>query len=77
MTPLTTRDLGLLTLAEAAQIAEVSPVTVRVWIGRHNLLTTRIFGQVMVSELEFLDCEKARRNTPEGRAWREKVDTNE
>jgi len=72
MSPLTLRDIGLLTIAEAAQIAEVTPSTIRVWITRHKLPTTRALGQVMLSELAFLDCEKARRDTPEGRAWREK-----
>jgi len=72
VSPLTTRDIGLLTIAEAAEIAEVTPSTIRVWIARHKLPTTRIQGRVMVSELAFYDCEKARRDTPEGRAWREK-----
>jgi DNA-directed RNA polymerase specialized sigma24 family protein len=73
VSPLTARDLGLLTLAEAAQIAGFPVATIRVWITRYQLATTRILGEVMVSELEFLDCEKARRNTPEGRARREKL----
>ena len=73
MSPLTARDLGLLTLAEAAQIAGFPVATIRVWIVRHKLPSTRILGQVMVSELAFYDCEKARRDTPEGRAWRSKV----
>jgi Helix-turn-helix domain len=72
MSPLSSRDIGLLTIAEAAQIAEVTPSTIRVWITRYELPTTRFFGRVMVSELAFLDCEKGRRDTPEGRAWREK-----
>lgn len=72
MSPLTSRDIGLLTIAEAAQIAEVTPSTIRVWIARHKLPTTRALGQVMISELAFLDCEKERCDTPEGRAWREK-----
>jgi len=75
MSPLTPRDIGLLTIAEAAQIAEVTPSTIRVWIARHKLPTTRVLGRVMVSELAFLDCEKARRDTPEGRAWRQKRGT--
>lgn len=72
MSPLTTRDLGLLTLTEAAQIAGFPVATIRVWITRHKLPTTRALGEVMISELAFYDCEMARRNTPEGRAWREK-----
>ena len=73
MSPLTPRDIGLLTLAEAAQIAGFPVATIRVWITRHKLPTTRILGEVMVSELAFYDCEKARRDTPEGRAWRKKL----
>ena len=76
MSPLTTRDLGLLTLAEAAEIAGFPVATIRVWICRHKLPTTRILGQVMVSEMAFYDCERARRNTPAGRA-RRKSGTNE
>jgi hypothetical protein len=73
MSPLTSRDLGLLTLAEAAEIAGFPVATIRVWITRHKLPSTRILGEVMVSELAFYDCERARRDTPEGRAWRSKV----
>lgn len=70
MSPLSLRDMGLLTLTEAAEIAGFPVATIRVWITRYNLASTRILGQVMVSELEFYDCERARRNTPEGRARR-------
>jgi excisionase family DNA binding protein len=69
---LSEEDIGLLTIAEAADVAEVTPSTIRVWIARHKLPTTRVQGRVMLHELAFLDCERARRNTPEGRAWREK-----
>lgn len=74
MSPLSHHDLGLLTLPEAAEIAGFPVATIRVWITRYKLPTTRVLGQVMVSELAFLDCEKARRNTPEGRARRKKSD---
>jgi hypothetical protein len=67
LSPLSLRDMGLLTLAEAAEIAGFPVATIRVWITRYKLPTTRILGQVMVSELAFYDCEKARRNTPQGR----------
>jgi len=70
MSPLSLHDMGLLTLTEAAEIAGFPVSTIRVWITRHNLPTTRILGQVMVSEMAFYDCERARRNTPEGRARR-------
>ena len=72
MSPLSSRDLGLLTLSEAAEIAGFPVATIRVWIVRYQLASTRILGQVMVSEMAFYDCERARRNTPEGRAWRKK-----
>jgi len=62
--------MGLLTLTEAAEIAGFPVATIRVWITRYRLPTTRILGQVMVSEMAFYDCERARRNTPEGRARR-------
>jgi predicted site-specific integrase-resolvase len=76
VSPLTSRDLGLLTLAEAAQIAGLPVATIRVWITRYKLPTTRaLFGQVMVSELAFYDCEKARRDTPQRRALTRGNDT--
>ena len=62
--------MGLLTLAEAAEIAGFPVATIRVWITRYQLPTTRILGQVMVSEMAFYDCERARRNTPQGRSRR-------
>lgn len=70
MSPLSLRDMGLLTLTEAAEIAGFPVATIRVWITRYNLPTTRILGQVMVSEMAFYDCERARRNTPQGRCRR-------
>ena len=70
MSPLSLRDMGLLTLTEAAEIAGFPVATIRVWITRYQLPTTRILGQVMVSEMAFYDCERARRNTPQGRSRR-------
>ena len=70
MSPLSLHDLGLLTLSEAAQIAGFPVATIRVWITRYNLASTRILGEVMISEMEFYDCERARRNTPQGRCRR-------
>lgn len=70
MSPLSHHDLGLLTLTEASQIAGFSVSTIRVWITRYKLPTTRVLGQVMVSELAFYDCEKGRRDTPQGRVHR-------
>ena len=70
--PLSHHDKGLLTIAEAAEIAKVSPSTIRVWIGRYNLKTTRVLGPVMISKTAFIDCVQKRCDTPEGRAWRRK-----
>jgi len=70
LSPLSLRDMGLLTLTEAAEIAGFPVATIRVWITRYQLPTTRILGQVMVSEMAFYDCERARRNTPQGRSRR-------
>ena len=72
LSPLSHRDKGLFTIAEAAEIAKVSPSTIRVWIGRHKLPTTRVLGRVMISKTAFVDCVQKRCDTPEGRAWRRK-----
>lgn len=76
MSPLTSRDLGLLTLSEASEIVGLPTATIRVWITRYQLPTTQALGEVMVSEMALLDCERARRNTPQGRSKRQ-VHTNE
>jgi len=73
MSPLTARDLGLLTLTEASEIAGFPVATIRVWICRYQLATTSILGEVMLSELAFYDCEKARRDTPQRRAQRKET----
>lgn len=70
MSPLTTRDIGLLTLAEASEISGLPVATMRVWIVRYHLSSTRALGEVMISELAFYDCEKARRDTPQGQVKR-------
>ena len=75
MSPLSSRDLGLLTLAEAAEIAGFPVATIRVWIVRYQLASTRILGEVMVSELAFYDCERARRDTPQRRGLTRGNDT--
>jgi len=75
MSPLTPHDIGLLTLAEAAEIAGFPVATMRVWIVRYQLPTTRILGEVMVSEMAFYDCEKARRDTPQRRGLTRGNDT--
>lgn len=56
-------DLGLLTYAEAAAIADVKVVTVRAWVTRYGLRTRRVEGVVHVVEVDFLACERARRNS--------------
>lgn len=60
--------IGLLTIAEAAQVAEVAPGTIRSWIHRHGLPTvTGIGGLTLVSEKAVLDCERDRRRAGRGR----------
>lgn len=60
--------IGLLTIAEAAEVAEVAPGTIRSWISRHGLpKVTGLGGQVLVSEKAVLDCERDRRNAGRGR----------
>jgi hypothetical protein len=44
-------------LAEAAEIAGFPVATIRVWITRYKLASTRVLGEVMVSEMAFYDCE--------------------
>jgi len=75
VSPLTSRDLGLLTLAEASEIAGFPVATIRVWITRYQLATTKALGQVMLSELEFYDCERDRRDTPQRRGLTRGNDT--
>jgi len=70
MSPLSAHDIGLITLDEAAEIAGLPASTIRVWITRYRLSSTRVLGEVMISELAFYDCEKARRDTPQGRVKR-------
>jgi excisionase family DNA binding protein len=61
-------DLALLTVDEAAEVAEVAPGTIRAWIHRYRLATTRTFdGRVLVSEAAVIECEHARRSSGVGR----------
>ena len=65
---ITDNDIGLMTIAEAAEVAGVRASTVRSWISRYRLPTVpSMAGGVLVSERAVLDCEQARRRQPRGR----------
>ena len=67
--PLSDDDIGLLTIAEAAAAMEVRQGTVRTWILRYTLPTTRLAdGRVAVSERALMDCELSRRIWHEARS---------
>lgn len=62
------RDLALVTVAEAAAVAEVSQATIRKWAARYRLpcvLDDR--GRMLLSEQAVIDCERARRHDGRGR----------
>lgn len=60
--------IGLLTVAEAADVAGVAQGTIRSWIHRYGLPTTRSpEGLVLVAERDLLDCELGRRRAGRGR----------
>lgn len=61
-------DIGLLTIAEAADVAGVAPSTMRCWITRYDLPTVKgVDGLVLISERAVLDCERVRRHARRGR----------
>lgn len=64
---LTTDDLGLLTVAEAARAVGVSPATIRKWVARHGLRLVHVEGRRLLVERDVLDCEAARRRDGRGR----------
>lgn len=70
MTRLTPKDMGLLTVPEAAAIAQTTESTVRVWIVRYHLPTVRFGGAVHLVERPFLDCERERRRARPSRTTR-------
>lgn len=57
---LTSDDLALLTVPEAARVAGVKEKTIWNWIDRYGLTRHRIHGRIYLSEREILDCEAAR-----------------
>ncbi len=64
----TEHDLALLTIEEAAAVADVAPGTVRSWISRYGLETvTALDGRTLISERALLDCEYERRHAGRGR----------
>lgn len=55
-------SISLLTIAEAATIACVPQSTIRTWISRHHLASTRLSnGRVLVPERALLAYEQQRR----------------
>jgi len=60
-------DRRLLTINEAADQAEVSPVTVRSWIRRGQLAGVWFEGHLYVIEIEVLDTELKMRHARKGR----------
>jgi hypothetical protein len=61
-------DLALLTIDEAAAVAEVAPGTIRAWITRYALPVIRTRdGRTLISEAAVIECEHARRTAGVGR----------
>ncbi len=56
-----------LTVAEAAEAFGVKPGTIYAWTRRDGLEGVKVDGVTHLSELELARCEKARRDTPQGR----------
>jgi predicted site-specific integrase-resolvase len=66
----TTDQLGLLTVGEAAAIAGVAPATIRTWLHRYPdriRTTTDTCGRLLVAEADLLDVEHDTRATRRGR----------
>lgn len=57
---LSTDDLGLLTVREAAELVGVRVGTIKAWIRRYGLTVHREGRRVLVSEADVLDCNLAR-----------------
>lgn len=51
-----------MTVAEAAALCGVRPVTIRQWINRDHLEPRRVGRRTLVIEAELLACERARRH---------------
>lgn len=56
-----------LTVPEAAEAFGVRPVTIYAWRKRHRIEGVKVDGVLHLPELELARCEKARRDTPQGR----------
>lgn len=60
-----------LTVAEAAEAFGVEPGTIYAWRSRYRetfeLDGAKVDGRLHLPELELAKCEKARRDTPQGR----------
>ena len=72
VSPLSSRDLGeedvgLLTIAEAAQQFQVNPATIRSWIRRDQLAAVWFQGRLHVVEAEFYETEYSMRHARNGR----------
>jgi hypothetical protein len=59
--------IALLTIPEAAEVAEVAPSTMRCWITRYGIPTVNLDGLVLVTERDVLECERVRRHAGRGR----------
>lgn len=60
-------DVGLLTIAEAAQQFRVNPVTIRSWIHRDQLTAVWFQGYLHVIEAEICETEYQMRHAKNGR----------
>jgi len=64
---MTVNDLGLVTVAEAADIAGVAPRTVRTWMRRYRIEPVWQGELMLLSERAVLEVESATRREPRGR----------
>ena len=67
MSPLNEEDVGLLTIAEAAQQFKVHPATIRSWIRRDQLAAVWFHGRLHVVEAAFYETEHLMRHARKGR----------
>ena len=67
MSPLNEEDVGLLTIAEAAQQFKVHPATIRSWIRRDQLAAVWFQGHLHVVEAAFYETEHLMRHARRGR----------
>jgi uncharacterized protein YjcR len=67
VSPLNEEDVGLLTIAEAAQQFKVHPATIRSWIRRDQLAAVWFQGHLHVVEAAFYETEHLMRHARKGR----------